>query len=138
MKILFDTCIIVDALQKREPFFDEARLLLLAAARESVEPFITAKSVSDVYYLMHRHFHDDSKTRSAIGKLLMTMSVLDTTGMDVQNALNLLSGDFEDGIMMATASRCGMDGIVTRNVRDFKQSAVKVYSPAELLGVMHD
>ena len=133
MKILFDTCIIIDALQKREGFFDEASQLMLAGAEEAIEPFITAKAASDIYYIMHRYLHNDQQTRAALSKLFLTFTVLDTLGDDVQDALTLFSGDYEDGIMMATAARSGMDGIVTRNQRDYSQSRVKVFSRAELL-----
>ena len=43
--------------------------------------------------------------------------------------------DFEDAVMVETALRCGMDCIVTRNVKDYVKSMIEVYQPAEFLGL---
>ncbi len=138
MKILFDTCVIIDALQKREPFYEDARALLLAVASEQIEAFLTAKSVSDIYYLIHRHFHDIPKSKKVINDLLSVMSVLDTCAIDCRTALIMGTGDYEDAIMMATASRAKMDGIVTRNGKDYAASAIKIYTPKELLAAIEN
>lgn len=136
MKILFDTCVIIDALQKREPFFEDAHRLFLAAAEDRIDAFLTAKSISDIYYLMHRYFHDIPKSKKVLGDLLSVLSVLDTTGTDCRTALIIGSGDYEDAIMMATANRSGMDGIVTRNEKDYANSPVSVFTPQQLLSVI--
>ena len=51
MRILIDTCIIIDALQNREPFNKNAQEIFLLAANRKFDGFITAKSVTDIYYL---------------------------------------------------------------------------------------
>lgn len=70
MKVLIDTCVVIDLLQKREPFFDDAHMTFLAAANHQFEGAISAKSVTDIYYLMHRFLHDDSKSRKALERSL--------------------------------------------------------------------
>ena len=49
MKALVDTCVIIDLLQKREPFFKEAHLTFLAAAGNQFDGAISAKSITDIY-----------------------------------------------------------------------------------------
>lgn len=56
MKALIDTCIIIDYLQLRQPFFADAREIVMSAAANHFDGFITAKSATDIYYLMHRFF----------------------------------------------------------------------------------
>lgn len=133
MKALIDTCIVIDLLQKREPFFDSAHKIFLAAARNQFEGYITAKSVSDIYYLMHRTFHDDQKTRNAISSLFKLFRISDTAGLDCQLAILSPIGDYEDAIMVETALRTNMDCIVTRNKHDYSNSTVPVYEPTEFL-----
>ena len=41
--------------------------------------------------------------------------------------------DYEDAIMVETAKNAGIDYIVTRNIKDYSKSPVKVTSPAEFL-----
>ena len=39
--------------------------------------------------------------------------------------------------MVETAIRCGMDCIVTRNVKDYEKSLINVYQPDEFLEFFH-
>lgn len=49
MNALIDTCVVMDFLQKREPFCDDAISLFKAAATEQFNGYITAKSATDIY-----------------------------------------------------------------------------------------
>ena len=133
MRALIDTCIIIDLLQRRDPFFADAHEIFLAAARNQFDGYITAKSVSDIYYLMHRVFHDDQKTRGALSSLFKLFLIADTTALDCQLAILSPIGDYEDAVMAETALRTDMDCIVTRNTNDYTNSSVPVYEPGEFL-----
>lgn len=133
MRILLDTCVVVDLLQRREPFCDDAYAVFLAAANRRFDGFVTAKSLTDIYYLTHRLTHDDLKTRKVLSTLLIPLDLLDTAGLDCRKAISSDVSDYEDAVMVETAIRTGMDAIVTRNTRDYARSAVPVYTTSELL-----
>lgn len=133
MKALLDTCIIIDALQGREPFFDDAQNLIIAEANGEYDGFITAKSVLDIYYIVHRHLHSDEKTRLHISKLTRLFHICDTTAEDTENALFSDLHDYEDAVMVETAKRVGMDAIITRNLGDYEKAGITVMSPADYL-----
>lgn len=138
MKAIIDTCVIIDALQKREPFWRDAASIFHIAANEQCICYITAKSVADIYYLMHRTTHNDTDTRLSINKLLMLFRIADTTAVDTQNALFSNITDFEDAMMHETAVRIKADCIVTRNIKDYKLSKIPVYSPSEFITTIKD
>ena len=133
MKVLIDTCVIVDVLQNRKPFCEKAQTLFLAAANNQFTGCITAKSVTDIYYLTHRYTHDDKASRAVLNKLFMIFEVLDTAGMDCRHAIPSAISDFEDAVMAETALRAEMDCIVTRNIKDFANSPVPVFTAEEFL-----
>ena len=133
MKVLLDTCVIIDVLQDRAPFSEDGKKLFLYAANKLFDGFITAKSVTDIYYIVHRSTHDKDATIRIIDKLFTLFSVLDTAGIDCKKAALSETNDYEDAVMIETAARCGLDCIVTRNERDFSKSPVKVYTPAQLV-----
>ena len=136
MRALIDTCIIIDTLQARQPFCDEANRIFILAANQNVSAFITAKSVTDIHYIMRRYIHDDSETHKVIDKLLHIFGLADTMGNDCRQALiNGESDDYEDAVMIETAKRSGMDCIVTRNERDYSKSSVPVYTPKQFIGL---
>ena len=133
MRALLDTCVIIDALQSREPFCKNAQAIFLAAANNQFIGCISAKSVTDIYYLTHRHTHDDKAARTVLSKLFTLFDVLDTAGIDCRHAIPSAISDYEDAVMVETAVRTESDCIVTRNGRDFQKSGILVYTPEEFL-----
>ncbi|MDO4619280.1 MAG: PIN domain-containing protein [Lachnospiraceae bacterium] len=137
MKIIVDTCVIIDALQKREPFMEDAIRLCYAVANQKCDAFVPAKSVADLYYILHRSLHSDALTRTALKKLFHSFGILDTTEMDCRNALTSQMPDFEDAMLAETAYRNKIDYIVTRNLKDYKHSDIPACSPQEILNIMN-
>ena len=133
MRALIDTCAIIDALQSREEFEKDAQKIFLAAANSAFLGYITAKAVTDIYYLMHRYTHSDRTSRETLNKLFTLFDVLDTAGIDCRKAVPSPVSDFEDAVMTETALRSEVDCIVTRNAGDFVKSPVPVLTPKEFL-----
>lgn len=133
MRALIDTCVVIDALQAREPFAEDARQIFLAVANKRVMGFLTVKSAADIYYITHRYTHNDQDTRKVLSTLFSLFELLDTAGMDCRKAISSELTDYEDAMMSETALRCGMDCIVTRNLRDYEKAPVQVYSPSAFL-----
>ena len=129
MRVLIDTCIIIDALQSRVPFAEAAQKIFLSSANKKFEGYITAKSVTDIYYLTHRLTHSDMETRKILSKLFILFHLLDTTSLDCRKAISSEMNDYEDAIMVESAVRSGMDCIVTRNIKDYTKAAVNVLDP---------
>ena len=134
MKVLLDTCVVLDYLMNREGFVDGAEEILEKCACQELNGFLTAKSISDIFYLYRKYTKDAAFACQQINSLLSILSLLDTTKEDVQNALALpYTNDFEDDLMMETSLREKMDLIVTRNLKNYSVSPVKVLSPNQFL-----
>ena len=138
MRVLFDTCVVLDALQAREPFRAEAEKLFLLVANERLGGVLTAKSITEIYYLTHQLTHSDQRTREILLNLLSLFDLADTTGNDCRQVLLSELSDYEDAVMVEAAVREELDCIVTRNQRDYRKAACKIVSPAELLQMMSD
>lgn len=138
MRILIDTCVILDALQAREPFAEDANNIFLAAANHLYNGYISAKATTDIYYLTHRHTHSDKDSRNILNKLLTIFDVLDTMGIDCRRAIPSKTTDYEDAVMIETAIRSEIDCIVTRNTADYDNSPVTIYTPSEFLKTLSD
>lgn len=138
MKALIDTCVVMDFLQHIEPFADDAKAVFRAAACEQFTGCITAKSATDIYYLTHRCTHNDKEARNKLNSLLSIISMIDTAAVDIFHALSSETPDFEDAVMIETASRSRVDCIVTRNQKDYKKSYVPVFNPSEFLQQLKD
>ena len=89
-----DTCIVIDVLQHREPFWEDSYRVMLTIANRHVEGFLTAKSFTDLYSLTHRATHSDKETRKILSTLLIPLSLLDTAGIDCRRALSTEIRDY--------------------------------------------
>lgn len=138
MRVLIDTCVIIDALQNREPFAKDAQVLFLMAANERFTGYITAKSITDIYYLTHRVTRSDKESRTILTQLFKLFEPLDTDGIDCRRAIPSPVSDYEDAVMIETAAREEIDCIVTRNISDFALSSVKVMAPKDLIRMLEN
>lgn len=136
MRVLVDTCVILDALQDRHPFAQDARAIFLAVANRAFVGCIAAKAVTDIHYITRRLLHSEEKTRTLLRKLFSLFDVVDTLGLDCIQAAQSRMPDYEDAVMSETAHRISADYIVTRNLRDYSKSKVPVLSPPELLRLL--
>lgn len=136
MKALIDTCIVIDFLEKREPFANEAYELFMELAKGSFAGYITSKSVSDVYYLIHRYTHNHEETIKRLMQLLSLLEVVDLSKEDVYNAFSNGMKDYEDALVAESAKRHNLDYIVTRNKKDFSNSKVPSSNIKEFLSLL--
>ena len=129
MKVVFDTCIVIDVLQRREPFCADAMKLVNAVSDQTITGILTAKSITDIYYLMRKNLHSEEAARELLGKLFILFDVEDTYSVDCHSAITSPVVDYEDAVMVQTAKRIGADCIVTRNAKDYKKSEVPFAVP---------
>ncbi len=57
MKIMCDTNVIIDVLLDREPFVDDSYKVLKLREEHQLEGFVSASSVTDIYYLVRKYTH---------------------------------------------------------------------------------
>lgn len=137
MRAILDTNVVVDVLQRREPWFQDGAVIFRAIANKQVTGCLTAKQIADLHFFSRKQFKGeenvDARARQVVGKILSLFELIDTLGIDCQNALGVNNGDYEDAILIESAARAGVEYIVTRNPAHYKTSSVQVYSPAEFV-----
>lgn len=133
MKTVIDTNIIIDALTNREPYCKNAQRILLLAEQKLIGGFITSNTATDIYYLLHKYFHDSAKVKSIMEILFDSISVIPVNETDCKSSLHSKISDYEDAVLESAAKNNGADCIITRNEKDFSFSRVPVYSPDDFL-----
>ena len=136
MRFLLDTNIIVDVISRRPGHKDSLEVLKCCELHHA-EGFVSATTVTDVAYILRQHLAPEG-TREALRTLLAIVEVAEVLKSDILSALASGMKDFEDAVQASCACRQGMDGLVTRNFKDFKDSAVPTLLPAEALAKIRD
>ena len=86
---------------------------------------------------MHKALHSAAETRKALGILFSLFEIIDTCGIDCRKALTSGVSDYEDAVMIETASRAEIDCIVTRNLKDYAGAPMPVYSPTQFIELLY-
>ena len=133
MKLLIDTNVVLDVLLRREPFFRTAAEVLNLTQRDEVREYVTASAITDIYYIANKQMKDRDAVRDLLKRLLMVVSVAAVSEREIQNALNLAWGDFEDSVQYSVALLNEMDGIVTRNPSDYQETNMRIWLPEQAL-----
>lgn len=134
MQILIDTNVIIDAITSREPFFKDSYDVLALCANNSIDGFVAAHSIPDIFYILRKTFNNEQ--RKLI--LLSVCEILSIVGLDKQKIIKALYNeqfdDFEDCLQDECAKEICADYIITRNKKDFENSSIPVKTPQEFLG----
>lgn len=130
MKILLDVNIVLDFFLEREPFFDEIYKIFSAVENKKVKGFLCASSIDTIYYLISKSINKKT-ANEVIYKLLKIFEISEVNKNTLLDALNSDFNDFEDSIIYSSAYLNGVDYIVTRDKKGFKNSKVKILTPVE-------
>ncbi|OUQ15886.1 PIN domain-containing protein [Lachnoclostridium sp. An14] len=133
MKIMCDTNVILDVLLEREPFVEDSCKLLRLCEEHRVDGFVSASSVTDIFYLVRKHTHSIDLAYKAVGKLLEIVKVCSVTNDDVLTAFQRRAKDFEDCLVATCAKSIHCESIITRNKKDFEEFGILLLTPTEFL-----
>ncbi|MBO7582715.1 MAG: PIN domain-containing protein [Treponema sp.] len=132
MIIFIDTNLVLDVMLGNTDFYDESNSVL-SYCDKGYDFYISAASCTDIFYIVKRTIHDTEITKQIMKNLLTAVSVAGVDEACIRNALESDWNDFEDSVQHEVAQQINADIIVTRNESDYKNSAVRVMTPAEFL-----
>lgn len=132
MKVLIDTNVVLDLLLERRPFVESVIALFEQIERGNLIGYIAANTITNIFYII-RKTEGREVALAAINRLLTGLQFCAVDRQTVETALRLDLKDFEDSIQLACATLAQLDGIVTRDRKDFAGSSLSTYSPTELL-----
>ena len=128
-RILIDTDVILDFFFDRQPFAESASKIFSLCESKEIKGFVTPVILSNVYYLLRQ----TAKHEKVIEKLKLLVSITEILIMNKEvllQALNSNFKDFEDALQNYAAEiDNGIDVIITRNIKDFKNSKLAVMTP---------
>ena len=133
MTVFLDSNIILDIFLKNKDFYEESRKVLNLADSAAIDYFISAASLTDIFYILNKHLKNKEETKLYLKDLLEIVSIAGIDESCIRNALNSSWSDFEDAVQHEASVQIGADYLVTRNVDDFNSSFVEVITPSDFL-----
>ena len=134
MRVLVDTNVVLDVLQGRPAFVNDATLIFDLVERGIITGLLCATTITTLAYLAGKTAGRQAATKQ-IRQLLVLFEVAPVTRAALDAALASKTSDFEDAVLAEAALQAGAQAIITRNLRDFTHSPVRAYTPAQWLAM---
>ena len=131
-KILVDTNIVLDLLAKRESFFIEAQELFTLSDKKKIKLFVSSLTFANTYYVLSQSLKIEN-ARKILRKFKVLVEVLPMDDKIIDLSLDSEFNDFEDAIQYYSAIENDLNLIITRNLKDFKQSKIPVLTAKDYL-----
>ncbi len=129
MKIFLDTNVLIDFFLERAPFYPAAAMIFSYALERKVEACVSSMSVVTAKFIcVDRCKMPLEMFRAKVDFLRDILDVCSVDAADVYHSYDAKWKDFEDGVQYYAAIRCGADYVVTRNVKDFEEYIIPVFS----------
>ena len=130
-KVFIDSDIILDALLKRPDFDTEAMNLLALLYQNTIEGMTSSIAFMNVHYFLNKF--DRPNALSLLKHVRSIIHLIKTGETEIDLALKSNFSDFEDAVQYYTAISANADMIITRNLKDYKQSTIPVLTAGQFL-----
>ena len=130
-KIFFDSDIMLDVTLKRQPFYKSSANALENCRGTSFKAVTSSIAFINTHYFLNK-FARSTKYQSLKG-LRSVISIIEVDEKIIDLALNSSFSDFEDSVQFYAAKSAAAETILTRNIKDYKESSIKVLTPEQFL-----
>jgi predicted nucleic acid-binding protein len=131
-KLFIDTNVMMDLLGERVPHYDSIAKIATLADKGQVKMVVSAFSYPTVYYLLTK-FESAEKVKEKLRKFKIISEISDLDETIIEKGLASNFSNFKDALQYHCALKADCDVVITRNTKDFKESAIPVMSGEEFL-----
>jgi predicted nucleic acid-binding protein len=131
--VFIDTNILMDIFSNREPFVKMSLKIYILGNQKQIQLYTSSNTITTLHYLLKKYI-DEDKIRMALEQVLENIQIIPVDANIIRKSLKSNHKDFEDAIQIISAQSIhSMDCIITRDLKDFKNSEIKVFTPDEFL-----
>ena len=131
--LFLDTNIVIDLLEKREPFCYDAMRLFTMAYNNQVNLLVSPMTYATASFLLSKQGAE--KVHNLLSNLRSLTQVTTANERTVDDALASQFKDFEDALQYYSAQQTKAEAIITRNGKDFINSKLPVMTAGEYLAM---
>ena len=86
MELLIDSNVVLDVILNRKPFFDASEKVLRLGIRPDITTYVSAASVTDIYYIAYRNLKDNNLVYSWLSRVFGFANLIAVTPENIYNA----------------------------------------------------
>ena len=126
MNILFDTNIILDVMLDRHPFSESASTLFSIVELGKIKGFLCTTTVTTIHCLATKVL-GKSQSAKHIKSLINLFAIAMVDKTVIADAIASKFADFEDAVIYQSARLAGVEAIVTRDPKGFKNAELPLF-----------
>lgn len=130
-KVFLDSDVMLDLSLRRNPFYLPALNVMELCYQGKFKAVTSSIAFINTNYFLNK-FEPANKLES-LRRLRSVVSIITVDEATIDLALNSNFSDFEDGVQFYAAKSAGANIIITRNIKDYKESTIKVLTPEQFL-----
>ena len=131
-KVFIDSDVLLDVVFERDPHFKDSQIILSLIEKNILAGFTSSLILVNCYYIICSNKNREVAAK-VISKLRSILNVLAFTDKEIGESLNSNFKDFEDGVQYFILMNNNLNTIITRNISDYKNVSMNVFSPTEFL-----
>jgi predicted nucleic acid-binding protein len=135
-KLFIDTNVLIDFLDKRNPFFYEIAKISSLAEDNQVRLVASSISFVNTFYVLRKKT-ENNRVIESLKKFRVICDVSSVDELVIDESLFSNFTDFEDAVQYYSAIQAKCDILITRNEKDFKNSEIPVMSPNKFLEIFN-
>ena len=127
LRLMLDTNVVIDFLNEREPFYQDARLLMMCIKLGEFDAYLTGSQFTDLIYVL-----SDGGRKGLLEEALRQLRGLRTfidvctiDGNNIDQMLDTTWEDPEDYLIYDAAKSLNASAIITRDQKGFEHSDIK-------------
>lgn len=132
MRVVIDLNVILDVIQKRQGLHASSGAVLQLVVEHKVQAVIPGHLLTTLYYITSKHSSKD-QAELLLDWILKYFDVGIESKANFFRAKSMQLPDFEDAVVASVAETEQCQRIISRNIKDFKNSAVQAVTPEEFL-----
>lgn len=133
MRYFVDANIFLDVWLMRSQFFQNSVQIFKNIEERNWQLYTSDNVITTCYYMVSKKINQKESKR-LIADFLVDLEIVSISKQMLLNATTSKINDYEDAVQFeCAASIKGINGIITRNKKDFKHSTIPVFAPEEVL-----
>lgn len=132
MKVMLDLNVVLDVVQRREPFYAASATVLSQAVEGEHVACLPGHALTTLHSIVAKHA-GRKQAGTLVDWVLAHLEVVVQDRAQFVRARSLMFEDFEDAALASAAEAAVCKCIISRNVADFRHSPVPAVTPEEFL-----
>lgn len=131
--IFIDINILMDIYAERKLFIKSSLAVYVLGIDKKINLFTTSNTITTLHYLLKKILSEE-KIRLTLEHIIEHVSIIPIDINIIKKSLKSNHKDFEDAVQIISAQSIkDMDCIVTRDLKDYKNAEINVFTPDDFL-----